>query len=86
MAAEERSAIIPVTCEHIHREEGPMFRDSLEIGSPSKGGALKIYYDASDIEGGKKRVKNAYTIRSYAQSLQSGVEEKPSNLSELMKK
>lgn len=40
--------------------------DSLEIGTPSKGGAIKIYGNFSDEESFKKKIDNAKKIREYA--------------------
>ena len=40
--------------------------DSLEIGAPTKEGKLKVYFNADDVEGSKKRVDNAKIIRDYA--------------------
>lgn len=59
----------PQTVTHIHRQEGPLFQDSVEIGTPSKGGALKIYFNAADPEDAKKRVSNAFQVRVFAQEL-----------------
>lgn len=54
---------------HVHRQEGPVFQDSVEIGTPSKGGALKVYFNAADPEDAKSRVQNAFLVRDYAASL-----------------
>ena len=59
----------PVTVTHIHRQEGPIFQDSIEIGTPGKGGSLKIYFNAADVEDAKTRVRNAFLVRDYAQDL-----------------
>ena len=59
----------PVTVTHIHRQEGPLFQDSIEIGTPEKGGALKIYFNAADVEDAKARVYVAHLIRDYAREL-----------------
>ena len=40
----------------------PEFTDSIELGTPSKGGALKVYFNASNLEESKMRVANAYKI------------------------
>jgi hypothetical protein len=42
-------------------------KDSIEIGTPSKGGALKVYYDSSNPEEGKGLIDNAIEVRRYAQ-------------------
>ncbi len=40
--------------------------DSLELGTPSKGGAMKVYGDFSDEEAFKKKVDSAIRLRLYA--------------------
>ena len=40
--------------------------DSLEIGAPTKDGKLKVYFNADDVEGAKKKVDNAKLVREYA--------------------
>lgn len=39
---------------------------SVEIGTPSKNGAVKIYFDAGNPEEARKLVDNALAIRRYA--------------------
>jgi len=43
--------------------------DSIEIGTPSKGGALKIYFDAGDPLDSEHRIREAFRLRELAQSL-----------------
>ena len=57
----------PVMMVHVSRTERP---DSIEIGSPSKGGTLKVYFDAADLDDAEMRVRNGYYIRDIARSLQ----------------
>jgi len=52
---------------HIHRNEGPAYQDSIEIGSASKGGAIKCYGDASKPEEFEKRLKAMILLRFMAQ-------------------
>lgn len=40
--------------------------DSYEIGTPGKGGAIKVYGNFDDLEAFKKKVDNARAIRDYA--------------------
>jgi hypothetical protein len=48
-------------------------KDSVEAGTPSRGGAMKVYFDASNPDEAKSLVDNAYTIREYAaQKMQGG--------------
>jgi hypothetical protein len=54
-------------------EEAPT--ESIEIGTPSKGGVIKVRLDFSDTESCKKRIDNAVSMRHYMNSkLQSGGE------------
>ena len=46
--------------------ETSKLQDSLEIGTASKGGAIKIYTDFNDVAGSKSKVDNALLIREYA--------------------
>lgn len=50
---------------HRHIQENP---DSIEIGTPGRGGAVKIYGDFLRTEEFKKKIENAKAIRNYAQS------------------
>ena len=43
--------------------------DSLEIGTPSKGGAIKVYHNFDDPEGFKAKIDNAMQVRAHAQAL-----------------
>jgi hypothetical protein len=53
---------------HIHRNEGPQtYQDSITIGSPSKGGEMKIYGSLDDPAGFERRIKEAYRLRKIAQ-------------------
>ncbi len=47
-------------------EEVKNYPDSIELGTPSKGGALKIYFDASNPEETKTRIDNANIALEYA--------------------
>ena len=40
--------------------------DSLEIGSASKGGKVKVYGTYDDVSAFKKKLDNAKTVRDYA--------------------
>lgn len=42
--------------------------DSLEFGTPSKGGAIKIYGNYSNPEVFKKKIDNALEVRKYTES------------------
>jgi len=49
----------------LHKNENP---DSIEIGTPSKGGVIKVYGDFMNLEGFKAKIDNAVEIRSYFNS------------------
>ena len=40
--------------------------DSLEIGTPSKGGAIKVYGNFNSNEEFKQKIKKAFEVRDYA--------------------
>lgn len=42
--------------------------DSIEVGAPSKGGAVKIYGNFDDVESFKRKIDNAKEVRAYAQA------------------
>jgi len=46
-----------------HITENP---DSIEIGTPSKGGAIKVYGDFADVEAFKKKIDAAAEVKKYA--------------------
>lgn len=43
------------------------------MGSPSKLGTIKVYFNASNIEEANERVKNAIRVRDYMKGLIGGV-------------
>jgi len=45
------------------------FPDSIEVGTPSKGGVLKVYFDASKPVDAKTRIDNAVMVLNYAISV-----------------
>ena len=53
--------------ESIHKQitENP---DSIEIGTPSKGGAVKIYGDFNNLEAFKKKIDAAKEVKKYAEA------------------
>lgn len=50
------------TTVHIRKDENP---DSIEIGTPSKGGALKVYFDATHPDSARAKIDNAIALRAY---------------------
>jgi len=52
---------------HIH-EDKDRRPDSIEIGTPSKGGVVKIYFNADDPGRACELVDNAMIVRNYAQN------------------
>jgi hypothetical protein len=59
----------PVTMVHVSRTERP---DSIEIGTPGKGGCVKVFFDAGDPEDAEKRIRNAMILRERALAMQTG--------------
>jgi len=53
----------------VHRHEGPYYPDSLEIGTPSKGGAVKVYGNLDDTTTFETRLRAAMALRALAQEL-----------------
>ena len=43
--------------------------DSLELGTPSRGGSLKIYFDSGDPVDSERRIREAFRLREIAQHL-----------------
>jgi len=54
------------TIVHLHKQDGPVLQDSIEVGTPGKGGAIKIYFNAGDVADAKARVLNAMKVRKFA--------------------
>lgn len=54
------------TITHLHKQDGPVLQDSIEVGTPGKGGAVKIYFNAGDVADAKARVMNAMEVRKFA--------------------
>ena len=62
------------TYQHVHtsKTEGPQYSSSITIGTPSKGGEVKIYFDPADPVDAERRVKEAFRIRELARALSEG--------------
>lgn len=52
--------------------EGSPFQDSIEIGTPGKGGAIKIYGDFADPAGFEARIREAVRLRKMTGDLLEG--------------
>ena len=52
--------------------EGPVFQDSIEIGTPGKGGAIKVYGDFSQPDEFEKRIREAVRLRKMTVDLMEG--------------
>ena len=52
--------------------EGPAFQDSIEIGTPGKGGAIKIYGDFRQPDEFEKRIRDAVRLRRMTVDLMEG--------------
>jgi len=53
--------------------EGSPFQDSVEIGTPGKGGAIKIYGHFADPAGFEARIREAGRLRKMASDMMGGV-------------
>jgi hypothetical protein len=42
--------------------------DSIELGTPGKGGVLKVYFDASNYDEAQELIENATKILAYAKT------------------
>lgn len=52
--------------------EGPAFQDSIEIGTPGRGGAIKIYGDFGQPDEFEKRIRDAVRLRKMTADLMEG--------------
>ena len=52
--------------------EGSVFQDSIEIGTPGKGGAIKVYGDFSQPDEFEKRIQDAVRLRKMTVDLMEG--------------
>lgn len=56
--------------QHVHRDEGPRYTDSIEIGTPGRGGVIKVFGNLDDPEAFERRIREAFRLREIAQTLQ----------------
>ena len=54
---------------HRHINENP---DSIEVGTPSRGGAIKVYGDFLKADEFKKKIDYAKEVRAHAQAQLGG--------------
>ncbi|OPY26631.1 MAG: hypothetical protein A4E28_02420 [Methanocella sp. PtaU1.Bin125] len=60
------SAPVEIIVRHVQQTE-PEAKDSIEVGTPGKGGALKVYFDAgASVEDTRARIDRAFEARGYA--------------------
>lgn len=64
----DKNEIIGKLLDLLVREELP---DSIEIGTPSRGGAIKCYGNYQKPEEFKAKIDNAVLVREYAQKKMS---------------
>jgi hypothetical protein len=67
---------VPILGVIRHIQEGINYPDSIEIGTPGKGGTLKIFFDADKEEEAERRIRAGFALRTIAQQLQGKWEEK----------
>lgn len=58
---------------HIHSQETPSYQDSISIGTPGRGGELKVYFNSSDMDGAIKRIDNAIELMKKTKQKMEGV-------------
>jgi hypothetical protein len=42
-----------------------LYPDSITLGTPGKGGEIKVYFDSGDLTEAQKRVDNAVQVRQH---------------------
>ena len=52
--------------------EGPAFQDSIEVGTPGKGVAIKVYGDFSQPDEFENRIRDAVRLRKVTADLMEG--------------
>jgi len=57
---------------HINRQEGPVYSSSITIGTPGKGGEVKVYFDPADSADAERRIREAFRLREIARALSEG--------------
>lgn len=63
----EAKGIIEAVIKHEHHNVDEE-RDSIELSTPAKGGAVKIYGNFNNPEAFKKKIENAVEVRKFAQA------------------
>jgi hypothetical protein len=58
------------TVHHVSRQEGPVYQDSISIGTPGRGGEMKIYVNLDDPDASECRIREAFRLREIARDLQ----------------
>jgi hypothetical protein len=57
---------------HVTRQEGPQYSSSITIGTPGKGGEVKVYFDPGDPADAERRIYEAFRLREIARRLADG--------------
>ena len=55
--------------QHVHRDEGPRYTDSIELGTPGRGGVVKVFGNLDDPEAFERRIREAFRLREIARDL-----------------
>lgn len=55
--------------KHITVQETPVYQDSIEIGTPGKGGVVKIYFDAGSPADAEQRIRTALLLREMTREI-----------------
>jgi len=57
---------------HTNYQDGPQYSSSITIGTPGKGGEIKIYFDPADPADADRRIREAFRLRELARQLNEG--------------
>jgi hypothetical protein len=78
--AGKRDELVKIIASHVNsfsRVSRDQYPDSVEKGTPAKGGAVKVYFDASSKEETELRIKNAVEALNFLRERLDGTEKPP---------
>lgn len=62
----DRAILKSIQVKHTVEHTPPLNTDSLEIGTPGRGGVIKVYGDFNDPESFKLKIDKAIALRNHA--------------------
>ena len=62
----DRAILKSIAVKHTVEHTPPLNTDSLEIGTPGRGGVIKVYGDFNNPEAFKAKIDRAIELRNYA--------------------